>query len=122
MPRLSTHRIVVDSSVQCQFIYPAFGGVEHTDCPARHSARWHGDTIGFSLSKEQATTLAKLLLIASTEQQWDIIDVTAFRTKRSRVDGSYQVTVTARVSRLARRVSQMGRLRRTRARITGMDA
>jgi len=50
-------------------------------------------TVGFSLSKDEAIHLARVLLAAT--QEWDTIDVTVFR-RQKRSDGTFPVTVTSR--------------------------
>lgn len=50
-------------------------------------------TIGLRLSKEQAIDLARVLLAVS--QDWNELEVTAYRLKKRKSDGTYQITVTS---------------------------
>lgn len=50
-------------------------------------------TVGISLSKSQAIHLARVLLAVT--QDWDKIDITAFRFHKRQSDNTYQVTVTS---------------------------
>jgi len=50
-------------------------------------------TIGIKLSKDQAIHLARVLLAVT--QDWDIIDITAYRFERRKSDGTYHITVTS---------------------------
>jgi hypothetical protein len=47
------------------------------------------------LNKDQAIELARALLAAT--QEWEEIDITAYRFEKSRADGTYLVTVTSMV-------------------------
>lgn len=51
------------------------------------------ETVGFKLSKSQAIDLARILLLVS--QDWDEIDITCYRLRKRRVDGTYHITVTS---------------------------
>lgn len=99
MPRQSVKQLTVNQNVRCQSIYPD-PDEPHTDCPAGHSARWKGDTVAFHLTKQQAIDLAKVLLVGS--QEWERMAVTAFRTQKRKLDGTYPVTVSAVMSREGR--------------------
>lgn len=50
-------------------------------------------TIGLKLSKEQAIDLARVLL--AVRQDWNELEVTAYRLKKRKSDGTYQITVTS---------------------------
>ena len=50
-------------------------------------------TVGIKLSKDQAIHLARVLLAVT--QDWDIIDITAYRFERRKSDGTYHITVTS---------------------------
>jgi hypothetical protein len=92
--RKSVKQITVDQNVRTRRIYP----IEETinpPCPARHSKSWKGDTVAFSLTKEQAIHLARVLLAAT--QEWDEIDVVAWRRKKRNSDDTYPITVTSAV-------------------------
>ncbi len=84
MPRRSARSIKVDSNVRCLRVYPT-----------REFKGEVGDlkTIGIRLSREHAIHLARILLAVS--QDWDVIDVTAYRFERRRSDSTYHVTVTS---------------------------
>jgi hypothetical protein len=86
--RRAPSSIKIDANVRCQRIYP----VED-----RNSTKSIGDlkTVGIKLSKEQAIHLARVLLAAA--QEWDDIDITAWRTYKRQSDSTYNVTVTSAV-------------------------
>jgi len=75
MPRRTIRSIRVPTATSCDAVYPKSG--THT-------------TIGLLLNREQAISLARLLLIAS--QDWEQVLVTAWRLDRP--DGTFEVTVT----------------------------
>jgi hypothetical protein len=50
--------------------------------------------VAIRLTKDQATELAIALLAAT--QNWDVIDITAFRKSKSRTLGDYQLSVTSK--------------------------
>ena len=52
-------------------------------------------TVGIKLSREQAIHLARVLLAAA--QEWDEIDITAWRVYKRQSDGTYNLTVTTAV-------------------------
>ncbi len=84
MARKSPRSIRIDPNVRCQRVYP-------TEDTHKNVADLR--TIGLKLSDEQAIHLARVLLAAS--QEWDEIDITAYRFKRRKSDDTYQVTVTS---------------------------
>jgi len=84
MTRRSSRSISIDPNVRCLRIYP----IEDTDKNISELK-----TVGIKLSREQGIHLARVLLAAS--QEWDEIDVTAYRLKRRKSDGTYQITVTS---------------------------
>ncbi len=45
------------------------------------------------MTRDQAVLLARVLLAVS--QEWDEIDVTAYRFERRKSDGTYHITVTS---------------------------
>lgn len=53
------------------------------------------DTIGFKLTRQQAVDLARVLLAVT--QDWQELDITGFRRKRRRSDGTFRLTVTSAV-------------------------
>ena len=85
--RKAASSIKIDPNVRCLRIYP----VEDN----RNSTKTISDlkTVGIKLSREQAIHLARVLLAAA--QEWDEIDITAWRVYRRQSYGTYNVTVTA---------------------------
>jgi hypothetical protein len=84
MARKAATSIKVDPNVRCLRIYPT----EDT-----HKNVKDLKTVGIKLSGEQAVHLARVLLAVT--QEWDEIDLTAYRLKRRKADGTYQITVTS---------------------------
>jgi len=84
MPRRSPRSIIVNPNIRCLRIYPT----EDTKKDLKDLK-----TIGIKLSKDQAIHLARVLLAVT--QDWDIIDITAYRFERRKSDGTYHITVTS---------------------------
>ena len=84
MPRKSIGSIKLEPNVRCTKIYP-------TEDTKKNVADLK--TIGIKLSKEQAIHLARAILAAS--QEWEEIDITAYRFNKRQSDGTYQITVTS---------------------------
>ena len=84
MPRRSPRSIIVNPNIRCLRIYPT----EDTKKDLKNLK-----TIGIKLSKDQAIHLARVLLAVT--QDWDIIDITAYRFERRKSDGTYHITVTS---------------------------
>jgi len=84
MARKSVRSIEVDPNVRCLRIYPT----EETQKNVKELK-----TVGIKLSKEQAVHLARVLLAVT--QEWDEVDLTAYRLERRKLDGTYHVTVTS---------------------------
>lgn len=84
MARKSPRSIRVDPNVRCLRIYP----IEDT-----HKSVKDLKTVGIRLNKEQALHLARVLLAVT--QEWDEIDLTAYRLGRRKSDGTYHITVTS---------------------------
>jgi uncharacterized protein Smg (DUF494 family) len=82
--RKSSRSITIRSNVRALRIYP----IEETDKRVSELK-----TVGLKLSQDQAVHLARVLLAVT--QEWDEIDITGYRLKRRRSDGTYQVTVTS---------------------------
>ena len=84
--RQSARAVSVDTNVRCVRIYPT-----------EHTKRNVSDlqTVGIRLTKEQAIHLARVLLVVT--QEWDEVDITAFRLEKRREDGSYRLTITSQV-------------------------
>lgn len=83
MARKSPKSVPIEANVRCMRIYPTEGTDKNVS---------ELKAIGIKLSKEQAIHLARVLLAVS--QEWDEIDVTGYRLKRRKSDGTYQITVT----------------------------
>ena len=83
MPRRSAASIKISPNLRCLRVYPVQG---------IHKAVRDLKTIGFKLTREQATEMARVLLAVT--QEWSEIDVTVFRTKE-RSDGTFPITVTS---------------------------
>jgi hypothetical protein len=82
--RKTVGSISISPNIRALRIYP----VEETDRRVSELK-----TIGLKLSRGQAIHLARVLLAVT--QEWDEVDITAYRLKRRRSDGTYQVTVTS---------------------------
>jgi hypothetical protein len=86
MKRQSPRAISIDSNVRCDRIYP-------TEDTKRTVADLQ--TVGIKLNKEQAIHLARVLLAVT--QEWDEVDITAYRFKKREEDGTYVITITSKV-------------------------
>jgi hypothetical protein len=84
MARQSSKSIKVDPNVRCLRVYP----VEDTAKAVQELK-----TVGIKLSRDQAVHLARVLLAVS--QEWDEIDITAYRLEKRKSDGTHQLTVTS---------------------------
>ena len=84
MSRKSPKSIKVNANVRCLRVYPT----EKTNKNVEDLK-----TIGVKLSKEQAIHLARVLLAVS--QEWEEIDITAYRLEERKADGTYHITVTS---------------------------
>jgi hypothetical protein len=82
--RVAPRSVRLDSNIRALRVYP----VEETN---RRLSELQ--TVGIKLSREQAIHLARVLLLVT--QEWDEIEVTAYRLECRRTDGTYHVTVTA---------------------------
>lgn len=83
MARISPRSISIDPNIRCLRIYP----IEDTSKDVKDLK-----TIGIRLNREQALHLARVLLAAT--QEWDEIDITAYRFEKRKSDGPYHITVT----------------------------
>lgn len=54
-------------------------------------------TVGVKLTRNQGIHLARVLLAVT--QDWEEIDITAWRTERRHSDGTYRLTITSAVDR-----------------------
>ena len=84
--RQAASSIKIDPNVRCLRIYP----VEDKRNSVKTIANLK--TVGIKLSRQQAVHLARVLLAAA--QEWDEIDITAWRVYKRQSDGTYNVTVT----------------------------
>jgi len=84
MPRKSPTSITVNPNLRCLRIYP----IEDTNKNINELK-----TIGLKLSKEQAINLARILLAVT--QNWDEVDITAYRFDKRKSDDTYHITVTS---------------------------
>jgi len=82
MTRKSATSVTVSPKLRCQRVYPV-QGTKKTATELK--------TVGFKLSRDQAINLARVLLAVT--QDWDGIEVTAFRSKRFS-DRTFPITVT----------------------------
>ncbi len=89
--RRAASSITIDPNLRCQRIYPVEDDASRTKTIAELK------TVGIKLSREPAIHMARLLLSAS--QDWDEIDITAWRIYKRQSDGTYNVTVTSAVPR-----------------------
>jgi hypothetical protein len=86
MKRQSARSISIDGNVRCDRVYPT----EDTKRTVEDL-----QTVGIKLNKEQAIHPARVLLAVT--QDWDEIDITAYRFKKRQDDGTYVITVTSKV-------------------------
>lgn len=88
--RVSASSLKIDTNVRCQRIYPV---EDHKASKTIADLK----TVGIKLSKEQAIHLARVLLAAS--QDWEEIDITAWRVYKRHSDNTYNVTVTSAIKK-----------------------
>jgi hypothetical protein len=81
--RKSVRSVTIDPNLRCQRVYPVQGTGKSVE---------ELTTVGFRLTREQAISLARVLLAVS--QDWRNVDITAFRSKK-RSDGTFPITVTS---------------------------
>jgi hypothetical protein len=84
MARQSSKSIKVNPNVRCLRVYP----IEDTAKDVTSLK-----TVGIKLSRDQAIHLARVLLAVS--QEWDELEITAYRLEKRKSDGTHQVTVTS---------------------------
>ena len=84
MARKSPKSISINPNVRCLRVYP----IEETEKNVKDLK-----TVGIRLNKEQALHLARVLLAVT--QEWDEIDLTAYRLARRKSDKTYHITVTS---------------------------
>jgi hypothetical protein len=86
LKRHSPRAISIDSNVRCARVYP-------TEDSKRTVAELK--TIGIKLNRDQAIHLARVLLAVT--QEWDEVDITAYRFAKRQDDGTYKLTVTSAI-------------------------
>lgn len=86
LKRRSAGSINVDTNIRCLRVYP----IEDTKRSVPDL-----QTVGIRLSKEQAMHLARVLLAVT--QEWDEVDITAYRFEKRKEDNTYRLTITSRV-------------------------
>ena len=84
--RRAASSIAIDPNVRCLRIYPV------EDNANSNKTIGNLKTVGIRLSRDQAIHLARVLLAAA--QDWDEMDITAWRVYRRQTDGTCNVTVT----------------------------
>ena len=84
--RQSAGAASVDTNVRCLRVYPT-----------EDTKRTVSDlqTVGIRLTKEQAIHLARVLLVVT--QEWEEVDITAYRFEKRQGDDTYRLTVTSQV-------------------------
>ena len=85
LKRQSAASVSIKTNVRCARIYP-------TESTKRTVSDLQ--TVGVRLTKEQAIHLARVLLAVT--QEWEEIDLTAYRFEKRQRDGTYRLTVTSR--------------------------
>jgi hypothetical protein len=86
MKRQSASSVSTDTNVRCLRVYP-------TEETKRSVSELQ--TIGIRLNKEQAIHLARVLLVVT--QEWDKVDITAYRFEKRQEDGTFRLTITSQV-------------------------
>lgn len=84
MARQAETTITIDPNVRCLRIYPVEGSAKTVD---------ELKTVGVKLSSDQAIHLSRVLLAAA--QEWEEIDLTAWRLDRRKSDKTHHITVTS---------------------------
>ena len=86
LKRQSAGAVSVDTNVRCLRVYPT-----------EDTKRTVSDlqTVGIKLTKDQAIHLARVLLVVT--QEWDEVDITAYRFEKRQDDGTYRLTITSQV-------------------------
>jgi hypothetical protein len=84
MPRKTATSLRIDPNVRALKIYPTQG-------TAREVAKLQ--TVGIQLSSDQAIHLARVLLAMA--QDYERIDITGYRLRPRKSDGTFDITVTS---------------------------
>lgn len=79
--------IKVDGNVRCLRLYPTKGTKRTVE---------NLETVGIKMNREQAIQLARVLLAVS--QDWEEVDITGYRLRPRKSDGTFGVTVTGYVN------------------------
>lgn len=84
--RQSAGALSIDTNLRCLRVYPT-----------EDTKRIVSDlqTVGIKLSRDQAIHLARVLLAVT--QEWEVIDITAYRFEKRQEDATYRLTVTSQV-------------------------
>ena len=85
MARKTSASVRVDPNVRCLRVYP----IEQTKKSVSEL-----QTVGMRLDKVQAIHLARVLLAMT--QEWEEVDITAYRLEQRQKDGTYHITVTSK--------------------------
>jgi hypothetical protein len=87
MPKRETASgISVNTNVRCTRIYP-------TEDTTKSIAELK--SVGIKLNRDQAIHLARVLLAVT--QNWENVDITAWRFDKRKADGSYRLTITSQL-------------------------
>jgi hypothetical protein len=86
LKRQSASAVSVDTNVRCVRIYPT-ANTKRTVSELQ--------TVGIRLTKEQAIHLARVLLAVT--QEWNEVDITAYRFEKRQEDGTFRLTITSQV-------------------------
>src|SRR5262245_30507965 len=86
MKRQTASSVSIETNVRCERIYP-------TEDTKRTVADLQ--TVGIRLTKDQAIHLARVLLVVT--QEWDEVDITAYRFEKRQEDGTFRLTITSQV-------------------------
>lgn len=82
--RKTVKSLTVDQNVRCTHVIPMKGSAKTIE---------NLKTIGFTLNRDQALHLARVLLAAT--QEWETMNVTVYRLRRRKSDGTFNLTVTS---------------------------
>lgn len=84
MQRYTVSNVKLNTNIRCQRIYP-------TEDTSKKISELK--TIGLKLTKEQAIHLSRVLLAVT--QDWDTVEITAYRKEKRLEDNTYHITVTS---------------------------
>lgn len=86
MTRKSSKSIILDSNIRCSKVYPK----ENSNKTMNQLK-----TIGIKFTKDQAIQFARVLLAVC--QEWEDIDITAYRMKKRKTDDTFPITITSNI-------------------------